>query len=66
MRICLHFWIAKCDCPGLNPIEPKWVHAKRRVVAPARLLTARELEERVYAAFAHPVFEHLTIPQEVA
>jgi transposase len=27
--------------PWLNPIEPKWVHAKRRVVEPARLLTAR-------------------------
>lgn len=52
--------------PWLNPIEPKWVHAKRHVVEPARLLTARELEERVCAAFAHPVFEHLTIPQKVA
>ncbi len=51
--------------PWLNPIEPKWVHAKRRVVAPARLLTARELEHRVCAAFAHPVSAHLTIPQEV-
>lgn len=52
--------------PWLNPIEPKWVHGKRRVVAPARLLTARDLEERVCAAFAHPVSDHLTIPQEVA
>ena len=52
--------------PWLNPIEPTWVHGKRRVVAPARLLTARELEERVCAAFACPVSEHLTIPQEVA
>jgi len=52
--------------PWLNPIEPKGVHGKRRVVAPARLLTARELEERVCAAFACPVSEHLTIPQEVA
>ena len=52
--------------PWRNPIEPKWVHAKRRVVAPARLLTARELEERVCAAFTHPLSDHLTIPQEVA
>jgi len=52
--------------PWLNPIEPKWVHGKRRVVEPARLLTARELEERVCAAFACPVSDHLTIPQEVA
>ena len=54
------------NSPWLNPIEPQWVYAKRRMVAPARLLTARELEERVCAAFAHPVSAHLTIPQQVA
>lgn len=37
--------------PWLNPIEPKWTYSKRRVVEPARLLTAAELEERVCAAF---------------
>jgi len=52
--------------PWLNPIEPKWVHAKRRVVEPARLLTATDLEERVYAAFASPPAVHLTMPKEVA
>ena len=52
--------------PWLNPIEPKWVHGKRRVVEPARLLSARELEDRVCAAFACPRYEHLSIPQEVA
>ena len=52
--------------PWLNPIEPKWVHGKRRVVEPARLLTARELEERVCAAFTTPRLDHLTIPKEVA
>jgi transposase len=51
--------------PWLNPIEPKWVHAKRRVVEPARLLSARELEDRVCAAFACPRYEHLSILQEV-
>ena len=51
--------------PWLNPIEPKWVHGKRRVLEPARLLTARELEERVCAAFGCPVDDHLAIPQEV-
>jgi hypothetical protein len=40
--------------PWLNPIEPQWVHAKQRVVEPARLLTAAELEDRVCAAFAAP------------
>jgi hypothetical protein len=52
--------------PWLNPIEPKWVHGKRRVAEPARLLTAGELEERVCAAFAAPRFDHLSIPHEVA
>jgi hypothetical protein len=52
--------------PWLNPIEPKWVHGKRRVVEPARLLTATELEERVCAAFACPMSDHLAIPTEVA
>lgn len=52
--------------PWLNPIEPKWVHGKRRVVEPARLLTATDLEERICAAFACSVSDHLAIPQEVA
>jgi DDE superfamily endonuclease len=52
--------------PWLNPIEPKWVHGKRRIAEPARLLTARELEERVCAAFGCPLCDHLAIPQEVA
>ncbi len=52
--------------PWLNPIEPKWVHGKRRIVEPARLLTARELEARVCAAFDCPVCHHLAIPHEVA
>ncbi len=41
--------------PWLNPIEPKWVHGKRAVVEPARLLSAVELEQRVCAHFrCHP------------
>jgi len=52
--------------PWLNPIEPKWVHGKRRLVEPARLLTGREVEERVCAAFGCPPCAHLAIPQEVA
>jgi transposase len=52
--------------PWLNPIEPQWVHGKRRVAEPARLLTARELEERVGAAFDCPTCDHLAIPKEVA
>lgn len=52
--------------PWLNPIEPQWVHAKRRVVEPARLLTAADLEERVCAAFACSPCDHLAIPNEVS
>jgi transposase len=52
--------------PWLNPIEPRWVHGKRRVAEPARLLTARELAERVCAAFDCPAYDHLAIPKEVA
>ena len=33
--------------PWLNPIEPKWVHGKRAVVEPDRLLTAHEITVRV-------------------
>ena len=52
--------------PWLNPIEPKWGHAKRRVVAPGRRLTARELEERVCATLDCPLTAHLALPKEVS
>ena len=51
--------------PWLNPIEAHWVHGKRRITEPARLLTATELEDRVCAAFACPRCDHLAIPKEV-
>jgi DDE superfamily endonuclease len=52
--------------PWLNPIEPKWVHGKRRVVEPDRLLPAAELIERVYAALGAPHDHHFAIPELVA
>ena len=52
--------------PWLNPIEPKWVPGKRRVVEAAGLLTARELIGRVCAAFDCPMDDHLVIPDKVA
>jgi transposase len=52
--------------PWLNPIEPKWVHTKRRVVEPTRLLTARELAERVCRALGCTYHEHIPIPEKVA
>jgi transposase len=62
--------------PWLNPIEAKWAHGKRRVVEPARLLTAAELRTRVCTAFDCPEEDllglpdsldtHLVIPEQVA
>jgi hypothetical protein len=52
--------------PWLNPIEPKWVHGKKRVVEPARLLTMEELERRVYDALGADHVDHLTMPKHAA
>ena len=52
--------------PWLNPIEPKWVHGKRRVVEPERLLTGQELAERVCTAFNCPYEPHLSIAEKVS
>jgi transposase len=52
--------------PWLNPIEPHWVHAKRAIVEPARLLSADEVAERVCARMGCPHETHLSIPDEVA
>jgi hypothetical protein len=48
--------------PWLNPIEPRWTHGKRRVVEPARLPPAAELEARVYTALGAVPTAHLTMP----
>jgi hypothetical protein len=52
--------------PWLNAIEPKWVHGKRKVVEPERVLGAYELAERVCEVFGCVHEEHLSIPQVVA
>lgn len=52
--------------PWLNPIEPKWVHGKRAVVEPDRLLSAQQLAERVCAHFGCSYEPHLVIPEKVA
>lgn len=52
--------------PWLNPIEPKWVHGKRKVVEADGLLTGPELAERVCAAFDCPYEPHLVMPEQVA
>jgi hypothetical protein len=52
--------------PWLNPIEPKWVHGKRAVAEPDRLLSADELEARVYAYYRCQHEAHLVMPKKVA
>jgi len=52
--------------PWLNPIEPTWVHGKRALVEPARLLSAHEVAERVCAYYACPHDDHLAIPDKAA
>lgn len=46
--------------PWLNKIEPKWVHGKRAIVEPARLLTADELRQHVCDYFGCEQAELLT------
>jgi hypothetical protein len=50
----------------LNAIEPKWVHAKRKVVEPDGLLGAYELAERVCRVFGYRHYDHLSVTQNVA
>jgi transposase len=52
--------------PWLNPIEPKWVHGKRKVAEPDGLLDAAELERRVCACFGCEQHDHLSIPEKAA
>jgi len=52
--------------PWLNPIEPKWLHGKRRVVEADRLLTSQELAQRVCHTYDCPYEEHLSIPEKLS
>jgi len=63
-RILVCPWPSKS--PWLNPSEPKWVHGKRAVVEPDRLLPMTELEERVCAYYGGAHLPHLTITDEVS
>ncbi len=46
--------------PWLNPIEPRWLHGKRAIAEPERLLTAAEVEARVCDYYGCDQHEHLT------
>ena len=52
--------------PWLNPSEPKWVHGKRTIVEPSRLLSAQEIADRVCAHFGCSHDAHLSIPDKAA
>jgi len=51
--------------PWLNPIEPKWLHGKRVIVEPARILSADEVAERVCAHYGCAHEPHLSPPANV-
>jgi DDE superfamily endonuclease len=57
--LCLVPWRLPIKSPWLNPIEPHWVHGKRAIVAPARLLTAAEIMTRVCEYVGGEHTEHL-------
>jgi hypothetical protein len=52
--------------PWLNPIEPKWMHGKRAIVEPTRLLSGDELADRVCAHFGCTHVPHLKTPEKVS
>jgi DDE superfamily endonuclease len=49
--------------PWLNPIEPRWLHGKRAIVEPDRVLTATEVMDRVHRHFGcepcEPLHQHV-------
>ncbi len=45
--------------PWLNPIEPRWLHGKRAIAEPERLLAAAEVEARVCHYYGCEQHEHL-------
>src|SRR5215813_7734171 len=48
--------------PWLNPHAPKWVHGKRAIVAPARVLSMVELIQRVCAYYQCELTDPLAQP----
>jgi transposase len=45
--------------PWLNPIEPRWLHGKKAIAEPERLLAAAEVEARVCQYYGCEQHEHL-------
>jgi hypothetical protein len=63
---CLLPGTLRVKSPWLNPIEPKWVHGKRAVLEPARVLTKQELADRVCAYYGCAHDAHLSLPEKAA
>ncbi|GAC1385387.1 MAG: hypothetical protein NVSMB42_04680 [Herpetosiphon sp.] len=57
---------AAVEEPMADPIEPTWVHGKRAVLEPARVLTKQELIERVCAYYGCAYDTHLSLPEKAA
>ena len=51
--------------PWLNPIEPRWLHAKRRIIEPERVLGTHEVEQRVCEVLGCPQLAHLSLSNDV-
>jgi hypothetical protein len=64
VRILPFFW--PTQSPWLNPIEPKWVHAKKAVVEPDGLLSAKQLAQRICAHFGCSYEPHLALVEQVS
>ena len=45
--------------PWLNPIEPKWLHGKRAIAEPDRILSSDEIQQRVHHYYETPRFNPL-------
>jgi len=52
--------------PWLNRIEPHWMHGKRAIVEPARLLSAHEVADRVCSHFGCDHEPYLAITENLA
>ena len=58
-------WRLPVKSPWLNPIEPKWIHSKRAIVEPTRLLSAQEVADRVCRYHGCPHEPHLALPDPI-
>jgi DDE superfamily endonuclease len=52
--------------PWFSPIEPKWVHGKRAVMEPARVLPAHELANRVCTYYGCTHEAYLSVSEKAA